>query len=230
MSISLDGNVKLNHIAKCGVASASLEPRLHAHYGSAQQEVRDLAASGKLDLKSFIGGATDSAVDQDDCATSIHCSRPDASNSQSVCDVYGVCGGVCAHTIPVRGSFVDMCTPEQFVYYLVILLSLLNLGVQVKDVFIDFACRLMKTWQRYLANHPSVAQQLAGAAGLRILVNWMHGNSHDIACQLKHCGRFTHAAAHRDGENTERLWALMKVCATLFCHRSHYMRDPHPMI
>ena len=96
-------------------------------YGNAEKEMKDLEArlepGEKPDLEKFIGNY-EGADDEPDCETSIHCSRPDASNTQSVCDIHGVCGGVCAHTIPIRGSFVDLRFPEQFIHYLLIITTL----------------------------------------------------------------------------------------------------------
>ena len=132
ISLSIDGNQKLSHLSCQGTASRELAPRLNTYYGEAEQEMRELERGlepgAKPDLNKFIGaleGASDE-VEVTDCPTAIHCSRPEAGNTQSVCDILGLIGAVCAHTIPVRGSFLDMRFPEQFIHYLLIIITLLK--------------------------------------------------------------------------------------------------------
>lgn len=55
---------------------------------------------------------------------------------------------VCMHGIPLLGLFCNMPTPEQFLYYLLILKILVEQGCPVKDVYIDFACKVKVTWKR----------------------------------------------------------------------------------
>ena len=113
---------------------------------------------------------------------------------------------------------MDMHGPEQFVYYLILFKRLVQrcngAGITVRDMYVDFNCRLKKTWDRFLRlkgdqHLPQAA--LADAKQLRLLVNWMHGSSHELSCQLQNNGRYTEGAGHRDGEGSERLWAQTKV-------------------
>ena len=53
---------------------------------------------------------------------------------------------------------------------------------------------------------------------LHVMVNWMHGASHEIQCQLEHCGRFMLGAACVVGEQIEQLWSQTKVCCLLCCN------------
>ena len=46
----------------------------------------------------------------------------------------------------------------------------------------------------------------------------MHGASHEIQCQLEHCGRFMLGAACVVGEQIEQLWSQTKVCCLLCCN------------
>lgn len=62
--------------------------------------------------------------------------------------MYGVMGKVCMHDIPVNGSFTDMPSPEQWVYYLVGFEALLRARPDISDGYVDFACKLAITWQR----------------------------------------------------------------------------------
>jgi hypothetical protein len=90
---------------------------------------------------------------------------------------------------------------------------LLTSRPDLKYVYIDFGCRLGKTWERFVANngagwHRMVAQ---AARQLQITVNWMHGSSHQLRCQLKHSARYRDRAGRRVGEHTEQLWSMLKV-------------------
>lgn len=67
-----------------------------------------------------------------------------------------------------------------------------------QQVYIDFGCRFKSTWQRYASAEGIAAEEL------QIMVNWMHGSSHEIACQLKNSGRFKARVGHRVGE---RRWS-----------------------
>lgn len=107
---------------------------------------------------------------------------------------------------------MDMNGPEQFIYFLLLLTFLCgwaaNNNVSIRDVYIDVGCRLVKTWQRYVLGHPN----LPSSFGLiRIMVNWMHGSSHDIGCQLENNARYQDGAGWKVGESSEQLWSLLKV-------------------
>ena len=112
------------------------------------------------------------------------------------------------HNVPVHGAFCDMRTPEQFSYYLFIIEHLIHLRPDLSDVYIDFGCRIRSTWSRYVAKHPELPSE---ASRLRIMVNWMHGSGHDMACQLVNSGRYTESAGRRIGEEIEQLWSTTKV-------------------
>jgi hypothetical protein len=135
-------------------------------------------------------------------------------------DSNGVSGGTCAHGIAVLGSFTDMPKPECFSYYILQLFSLLAKMPHVKFVFVDFACKLRVSWQRFLekqcgpggilACDPELAAHLQK---VELLVNWMHAEGHSLDCQLEYSGRHTPGTGRRHGEATEQLWALVKVCS-----------------
>ncbi|KAL6759331.1 hypothetical protein V8C86DRAFT_1329021 [Haematococcus lacustris] len=50
---------------------------------------------------------------------------------------------------------------------------------------------------------------------MRLMVNWMHGASHNMACQLKNNGRYLEGSAHRVGEQTEQHWSQLKPMSPL---------------
>ena len=85
---------------------------------------------------------------------------------------------------------------------------------RVRDVYIDFACRLSKTWQRFISKHSDLHP---ASKSLRIIVNWMHGSSPDLACHVQNNGRFKEGAGRKVGENNEQLWSLTKVWCTYGC-------------
>ncbi|KAL6744936.1 hypothetical protein V8C86DRAFT_2996333 [Haematococcus lacustris] len=89
-----------------------------------------------------------------------------------------------------------MRTAEQFVYYLIALALLLqqcSSMLYLMHVYIDFACQLKITWARYAAVLHLDTERM------RLMVNWMHGASHNMACQLKNNGRYLEGSAHRVG-------------------------------
>ena len=211
---------KCNHFRKCGCATKHIPPGFTSYFArdGADAEIRDLHSKDKLNLHSYVDSGL---LDQDvrACSAELHCARAEAPAASGPCDVHGVVGGVCPHGLPLRGLFMDMHGPEQFVYYLVLLKHLVlrctATGVKLQDIYVDFACRLVKTWERFLEKQGSLHFQteadLQAARGLRLLVNWMHGMSHEPSCQLQHNGRHTEGAGHRDGEGIEQIWSHTKV-------------------
>ena len=141
------------------------------------------------------------------CTLSLHCANAEGQ-AKGPCSIHGVVGGVCAHTVPLLGMFIDMTTNEQFIYYLIMLEELLRERPDLKDVYIDIGCRLMHTWIQFVKCNPQLPQEWAD---LRLMVNWMHGSTHALACQIVNSGRFKKGAGRRVGENTEQLWSMLKV-------------------
>ncbi|KAJ9511828.1 hypothetical protein QJQ45_004385 [Haematococcus lacustris] len=92
---------------------------------------------------------------------------------------------------------------KQFVYYLLAVALLLRqcCGVlHILDLYIGFACRFQVTWARYAAVLGVNTERV------RLVVNWMHGASHNMACQLKNNGRYSaalHLAVSRHGSASD---------------------------
>ena len=231
-SADLDAVTKTNHFRMCACATKDIPPNLACSFAGPEAEIRDLAAEGRLNLKSFVDtDLADPCPDDDnirECSSSLHCARPEAPAATGPCDVHGMVGGVCSHSFPLRGVFMDMHGPEQFVYYLVLLSHLIKACPSVRDVYVDFACRLSVTWRRFIAKQGAryfTSEVESTAAGrLRLLVNWMHGSSHDLSCQLQNNGRYTADAGRKHGEGSEQLWSLTKVSGVL--RREYWERDP----
>ncbi|KAJ9524093.1 hypothetical protein QJQ45_022536, partial [Haematococcus lacustris] len=133
-----------------------------------------------------------------------------ARATRQPCDIRGIVGFVCCHGIAVPQLFCNMRTPEQFVDYLLALAGLVHMcfGL-VLHVYIDFACQFKVTWARYA--------RVVGldSARAHLMVNSMHGASHDVGCQLKNNGRYLATAAWRVGEQTEQLWSMFKAMSPL---------------
>ncbi|KAG2482162.1 hypothetical protein HYH03_018886 [Edaphochlamys debaryana] len=224
LSVSLDAVTKLGHYASCGTATRGLPHHISTFFGAVDGQVQAAYSAGALELERVVSGrvGAQAAGEEPSCRSSLHCARPNSS-SAGPCDVHGVVGAVCMHTVPVRGGFCDMPKPEQFSYYLLMLHHLVQQRPDLKDVYIDFGCQIRSTWRRYVANHPELPQ---AAKDLRIMVNWMHGSGHEIACQLVNSGRYSPAAARRIGEEIEQLWSMTKSAGSLVRYMSlHHRRD-----
>ena len=217
LSVALDAVTKLSHYTNCGAASRNISPQLCTYFGSVDSLVGTASLAGTLNLKSTMQGfglqdaepgADENAADHGVCKSSLHCARPEASSSSGPCDIHGVCGAVCVHTVPLRGMFCDMRTPEQFAYYLLLLRHLIERRPDLKDVYMDFGCRIRRTWENYVHANPDLPPE---AKDLRIMVTWFHGSGHDVACQLVNSGRYSEDAGRRVGEEIEQLWGLAKV-------------------
>jgi hypothetical protein len=243
LSLSMDGNTKASHYRNCGAATRGLTSSINIHYGEGDQEVRDKHNCNTLSLDRLIpaqdnAGAvdTDAAVAEPapaapehepaDCTTEIHCARVDVAHQPTGVDVCGVLGTVCAHTVPVRGGFCDMLTYESYSYYIVMLITLLLRCAptsNVRDIFVDFACQLRKSWNRFLRLGKSATGEQIEEARLehikqvRLLVNWMHAEGHTLKCQLTSSGRYSADCGRRYGEGTEQLWAQLKVWSHFEC-------------
>lgn len=255
--VSCDAVTKMNHLKNCGSATSHIEPNISTFWTRTtpdrdkpdehgpEGEVEWLARNNQLEL-AYVSGARAQAQAQaqeeeqahgsdEGCGASIRCARPQAPANSGVCDRPGVVGCVCHHGVPVRGLFMDMRGPEQFVYYLVLLKWLSRWctarGIAIRDVYIDFACQFRKTFARFCEREGELLLQnpdgtdchlgsqdvLDTAKNLQLLVNWMHGSSHDLPCQLENNGRYRAGTGHKDGEDCERIWALTKVRASPSC-------------
>lgn len=210
--MAADAVTKVGHHERCGRACSSHKPHLSAFFSVPDADVQQRFSAGQLNLKACMAArpgqppADSDGEDEPACKASLSCARPD-SHAKGVCDIHGIVGAVCAHTVPLLGSFMDLRTPEQFTYYLILLSWLLQHAPQVRDVYIDFGCRLAITWARYTAGLSAAD----GLGRLRIMVNWMHARGHEEACEVVNSARHHLDAARRVGENVEQLWSMLKV-------------------
>lgn len=137
-SISLDAVNKVNHFAKQGAATADVQPNVRVFYSQQQAKVEQRVKAGTLKAGTFtlqqtVGGdpRTTSGAS---CSASLNCSRPDSTHLNKATDITGVVGGVCTHSVPLQGAFLDMLTHENFSSYLILLRSLIDLLLEEKKV------------------------------------------------------------------------------------------------
>ncbi len=256
------------HYRKAASATSELQPQLSIHFGVADQEIANLHNQGELNLKHLTGSGSDGSK----CSSQLHCARKESTPSGDR-DICGLVGGVCLHGFPVRGSFADIRSPENYSIYLVMLFWVVFLsGYRIHFVWIDFACQLCATWERFMRHQVSLAAarvreaeaaiqvaleacHAAVAAGdhdaylaacaagtqaeadrdraveardrlqrvhasIQLVVNFMHGAGHTLACQLLHCGRHIVGTGWGVGEQIEQLWSLTKVCTAPLAART----------
>jgi hypothetical protein len=217
---------KLGHHAHAGHAQAHLRPRLDIFFGSVDTQVWQLHAEGRLATQHVAAGGEAGDDVPATCDTSLTCARVSAK-ATGPCDITGAVGAVCGHGVPVRSLFCDMPTPEQYVFYLLQLQTLAQeCPLGVKHVYIDLACRLKSSWARFQSSRQEDGDPdfLAACAHMRLLVNWMHGSSHNPSCQLQNNGRYQQGTGWTVGEQTEQLWALTKALGGLIRYMTHAHR------
>ncbi len=212
VAMASDVVTKACHFANAGKAAASvhLQPVISSFFAGANKSCQDLSAQGKLNLEHLAPlKPGQQHRDTSTCTSNLSCARVEGAVSGGR-DVQGVLGATCVHGFPVRGSFVDVEAKEHFSVYLEQLKTvILEAGGKVKHVYIDFACQLGVTWKRYLEQQKLTDTEMY--TQVQLLVNFLHAGGHILACQLKFSGRHTKGAAWHVGEQTEQLWALLKV-------------------
>ena len=75
------------------------------------------------------------------CTSNLSCSRASAS-ARGVVHIAGIAGVVCAHSMPGRGLFLAMPTPEQHTYHIRNFTEAALRRSDIKDMYIDYACRI----------------------------------------------------------------------------------------
>ncbi|KAG1656778.1 hypothetical protein FOA52_009546 [Chlamydomonas sp. UWO 241] len=219
--MSLDVVNKLGRYDFQGGASNHPSPRLPHYYGEASVEHERCSAHGAAALADVMAAPVPDDDDHGGCPASFKAACMESKHTgPGNCDITGMLGGTCSHGAPVAGTFIDLDTSENFTYYLLCMLSTiaaaLDAGKNIGDIYIDFGCKLKKTWARYvdtLEEREEITSELAHELSqVRVLVDWLHANTHDLKCQLENRGRFTTGAhaATVVGEMTEQLWAMTK--------------------
>ncbi|KAJ9509954.1 hypothetical protein QJQ45_011447 [Haematococcus lacustris] len=216
---------KLSSYSGVGQATTAIQPHLSSHLdcNGLEGDVQRRFKSGELSLNHLLG-TTAGGPHDDDCATNLSCSRPEVSSRSGPVSVHGLVGFCCCHGVPALGLFCNMPTPEQFAFYLLALTAVMAFSCRV-DFYIDFGCRLKITWARYV----EAVGLPASWKDARIMVNWMHGASHNQRCQVQNNGRHQAGAGWRYGEQCEQLWSMLKDMAGVtrymtLAHRASWSR------
>lgn len=166
-----DCNTKLCHYASCGRTNPDMAPLVSKYFGAVHQANAARHVAGQLNLLSFMSDAAGGDVmDEDDeqqqlCTSQLSCARATAKPAKGSVDRYGLSAAACQHVVPLIGLCSDMFTPEQFVYHLTQLMHVCQQRPDLKDVYIDFACRLVKV--RHWAPSSHGCHDGAGAGGSR---------------------------------------------------------------
>lgn len=114
----------------------------------------------------------------DQCSTRLSCAQ-ELSKKKALYSTNGIVGAVCVHGVPLLGSFCALRGTENYVYYLVSMfstrtkssntawtfrLSVFNMFFSslqvilawlamycgsVRNVYVDFGCRLSKSWEHF---------------------------------------------------------------------------------
>lgn len=246
LAIVADACVKANHYSQAGGGAGpgtAIEGGVTGlYFERADASVQELHSADKLHLEDLVaqasadaeastsapaaaapGAAAPAAVDGSRC--NLMCGRKDSTH-KGPCDKHGIVGCSCIHGIPVRGAFVDMFTPENFSYYIVLFCWLLRMR-SITHIFVDFACQLKVSWASFLkcleaaASIPQRAfaslssEAKAAARKVQLVVNWMHAKGHNILCQLWNSGLYLVGSGRRGGgEGMEIVWADMKVSSS----------------
>lgn len=135
-----DANLKTGRFKNVGSATKGIKPHLATFFGSAAEKVLQRHEDHALTLAAVIGCPDQPSVgdaqsaEHAQCSSSITAARPDAAYTNSAMHTFGTVAFSCVHTVPLSGGFVDMYTPEQFCYYLLVLRELFDVSDVSKHV------------------------------------------------------------------------------------------------
>jgi hypothetical protein len=150
MAVMADATTKACRFASAGEVQKDAEPRTDSFFGATTQQVQREYASGQITSKAqqrwkeHCEAADAAAADEgpSSCSANLSCSRASAS-ARGLVDIAGAAGVVCAHAVPGLGCFTIMPTPEQHYFHLLNILHALKRRPDIKDIYIDVACRLL---------------------------------------------------------------------------------------
>jgi hypothetical protein len=180
--------MKASHLEKIGASSAPMRERC-SFFGEPDANARAAHAAKQQSAPAFVADDADD-VNAHVCTSNLQFARQNASATGPK-NSHGIVGAVCRHGTPLRGCFVDMPAPEQFCYYFFMLIYLLRRrpDLLLGFFYVDIGCRLLGSWQTWVARCVASGEADPAWAGLRIVVPWMHAAGHNLACQLA-CSAF----------------------------------------
>jgi len=138
------------------------------------------------------------AAETESCPNARKYAKTHAAKS-ALYDEQNLFGCVCGHGFPLLGCFASSRLPETFDPTIMLFQSLLGMHV-VSVLAFDNMCRLKPSLSKCAA-----AELLAGRT--RLIVGWMHANSHVERCRLQASGVFCKDIGRTVGEGTETLWS-----------------------
>ncbi|KAL4422980.1 hypothetical protein ABPG75_009177, partial [Micractinium tetrahymenae] len=215
VAIMADATAKPIHFSSAGRQQRDIEPWSAAFLGEVARRVLVRFHSGELTSEAqqrYECAAADSGGD-DSCSSSLTCSRASAS-ARGMLDFAGLSGLCCTHCIPLRNCFVAMPAPEQWAFHIAAVAEALSPRPDIRQLYIDIACRIRAALLAELQKLTEGAQALLleeTVEQLRVMVTWMHGFDHSMACQKEFSGLYQERAGrHAGGEQMEWIWARGK--------------------
>ena len=219
-----------NKFKSAGRAQRDIKPSTNLYLSEVAQDVIEKQKNGDLSKT-----ATERAKPQDDaiahaeqgtlpaCTTALSCNRASSSSKRAEMEFTGQVAVVCSHIFPGLGLAVGMTTPEQHIFYDMVLTDALKRMSHLGVIFLDLMCRYHVRFTglvRELIERGVVREE---ARDIRLLLPWMHGFDHDMDCQIKFSGLYAEGVGRRVGEQTESWWAKTKPYAKI----ARYMTFAH---
>lgn len=214
---------------QCGSASGSIGPSLSTFIGTRHKDVmRALDASRKAPPSSSLSREQEKTAQIPLCGPGHHykCGAVDPA-VKNVKASEGLMGCVCKHGIPLLNSFASMdgCH-ECFIFYDVMFNGIVMARPDLKFANLDFGCKYEVHFQgpNFCILLPEGSQLTPEMRQhLRVVVPYMHSQSHVVVCRLVHGGLFADGSGWMVGEQTEQLWSQSKP----WSHIIRSMSDGH---
>jgi Kyakuja-Dileera-Zisupton transposase len=206
-----DAVMKLSHYSNCGRTHTAVCNQLHYH--PKIETFVTVANTQKLEeLQRQAGVRQDDDVDYV-CQADLSCARAAPCKGGAVTDIKCTAGMVCTHVVPARGLFIQSSSPEHFMLYDVLLLTLLDRlaeqNQQLKGFLLDINCRFSSHFKHFIQrNFPDVnAYAYVGATSFLWMIGWLHSKAgHNLQCQLDFSALFKDGTGRCIGEQCEQLW------------------------
>jgi hypothetical protein len=180
-----------NRFSSAGQATTEIKRDTHTYIGKTANAVLAAHKNGTL-LKKGSTGATHAAAAEappPQCATSLTCNRVTAHPSRADMDYTGIVGAACVHGTPGENMIIIMKTPEMHAYYDFLVSAGMEARPETCAIYLDLACRYTSSFEAMMKELAEAGRTLREAT--KLLLPWMHGFDHDMACQLKHSGLFS---------------------------------------
>jgi len=143
----------------------------------------------------------------------LHCSRPVSRQAAPGTAAVGIAAAVCPHGYPVRGTGINMRSPENWDMFTAILYHaiLQNTVDTIRTVYLDFGCLFKAHFFNFLKNDPRAAAWACTAGVINFFVDWLHARGHRPWCRFANGAMYVCATGRRIGAQCEELWAKVRV-------------------